>query len=356
MLGYSLRRLLLIIPTLVCILLVNFVIVQAAPGGPVEQAIARLQGLGADSGIGAGTVDSFNPGTEAPASRGLDPRLVEDIKRQYGFDKPPLERLWLMMTQYAQLDFGNSFFRGVAVTELIAEKLPATVSLGLWALLITYGISIPLGIRKAVRNGSAFDVWTSTAIIIGYALPGFLFALLLILVFGGGSGLNWFPIRGLVSENFASLSAPEQVIDYFKHLALPVTALVVGGFATLTLLTKNSFLDEMARQYVMTARAKGAGERQVLYGHVLRNAMLMVVAGLPNAMVHVFFGGSLLIEVLFSLDGMGRLSYEAAVSRDYPVVFGSLFIFTLAGLLIKLLGDLCYRLIDPRIDFSSRGR
>lgn len=356
MLAYSVRRLLLILPTLICILLVNFAIVQAAPGGPVEQAIARLQGLDGEQDPGAASVDTLNTPAGSSASRGLDPRMIADIERQYGFDKPPLQRLWLMITQYAHLDFGSSFFRGTQVTDLILEKMPVTLSLGLWALLITYGISIPLGIRKAIKHGSAFDVWSSAAIIIGYALPGFLFALLLILIFGGGSGLNWFPIRGLVSENFAALSALGKVLDYFKHLVLPVTALVVGGFATLTLLTKNSFLDEMARQYVITARAKGAGDRQVLYGHVMRNAMLMVVAGLPSAMVHVFFGGSLLIEVLFSLDGMGRMSYEAAVSRDYPVVFGSLFIFTLAGMLIKLLGDLCYRLIDPRIDFSAGGK
>lgn len=355
MLVYSLRRLLLIIPTLVCILLVNFAIVQAAPGGPVEQAIARLQGLDGGQDPGAVSVDTIGTSNASSAIRGLDPRLIADIERQYGFDKPPLERLWLMITQYAHLDFGNSFFRGIKVTDMIAEKMPVTISLGLWALLITYGISIPLGIRKAVSHGSAFDVWTSAAIIIGYALPGFLFALLLILIFGGGSGLNWFPIRGLVSENFDSLSAVGKALDYFKHLVLPVTALVVGGFATLTLLTKNSFLDEMARQYVITARAKGASDHQVLYGHVLRNAMLMVVAGLPSAMAHVFFGGSLLIEVLFSLDGLGRMSYEAAVSRDYPVVFGSLFIFTLGGLVIKLLGDLCYQWVDPRIDFSSGG-
>lgn len=355
MLVYSLRRLLLIIPTLVCILLVNFAIVQAAPGGPVEQAIARLQGLDGGQDPGAVSVDTIGTSNASSAIRGLDPRLIADIERQYGFDKPPLERLWLMITQYAHLDFGNSFFRGIKVTDMIAEKMPVTISLGLWALLITYGISIPLGIRKAVSHGSAFDVWTSTAIIIGYALPGFLFALLLILIFGGGSGLNWFPIRGLVSENFDSLSAIGKALDYIKHLVLPVTALVVGGFATLTLLTKNSFLDEMARQYVITARAKGASDHQVLYGHVLRNAMLMVVAGLPGAMAHVFFGGSLLIEVLFSLDGLGRMSYEAAVSRDYPVVFGSLFIFTLGGLVIKLLGDLCYQWVDPRIDFASGG-
>ncbi|WP_192558157.1 microcin C ABC transporter permease YejB [Pseudomonas allokribbensis] len=350
--GYSLRRLLLIVPTLLAILLVNFVIVQAAPGGPVEQAIARLQGIGVGGAVGASHVETI--GGESRATRGLDPKLVADIERQYGFDKPASERLWLMLKSYAQLDFGKSFFRGATVTELIWQKLPVTLSLGLWATLITYLVSIPLGIRKAVHNGSAFDVWSSAAIIIGYAMPGFLFALLLIVVFAGGTALDWFPVRGLVSDNFAELTPWGKVADYFWHLVLPVSALVIGGFATLTILTKNSFLNEISRLYVVTARAKGLSERQVLYGHVFRNAMLLVVAGLPQALVTVFFGGSLLIEVIFSLDGLGRLSYEAAVSRDYPVVFGSLFIFTLFGLLIKLLGDLCYTLVDPRIDFSAR--
>ncbi|MGS0546150.1 microcin C ABC transporter permease YejB [Pseudomonas sp. Y5-11] len=350
--GYSLRRLLLVVPTLLAILLVNFVIVQAAPGGPVEQAIARLQGIGVGAAVGGGHVETI--GGESRATRGLDPKLVADIERQYGFDKPAGERLWLMLKSYAQLDFGQSFFRGASVTELIWQKLPVTLSLGLWATLITYLVSIPLGICKAVHNGSAFDVWSSVAIIIGYAMPGFLFALLLIIVFAGGSALDWFPVRGLVSDNFAELSPWGKVADYFWHLVLPVTALVIGGFATLTILTKNSFLNEISRLYVLTARAKGLSQRQVLYGHVFRNAMLLVVAGLPQALVTVFFGGSLLIEVIFSLDGLGRLSYEAAVSRDYPVVFGSLFIFTLFGLLIKLLGDLCYTLVDPRIDFTAR--
>ncbi|MCB2252502.1 microcin C ABC transporter permease YejB [Pseudomonas chlororaphis] len=352
MLAYSVRRLLLIVPTLLCILLVNFVIVQAAPGGPVEQAIARLQGIGGAAPVGGGHVETV--GGESRATRGLDPRLLADIERQYGFDKPAGERLWLMLESYARLDFGTSFFRGAKVTELIAQKLPVTLSLGLWATLITYLVSIPLGIRKAIHDGSAFDVWSSAAIVVGYAMPGFLFALLLIVVFGGGTLLDWFPVRGLVSEDFARLSAWGKVADYFWHLVLPVSALVIGGFATLTLLTKNSFLNEISRLYVVTARAKGLSERQVLYGHVFRNAMLLVVAGLPQALVNVFFGGSLLIEVIFSLDGLGRLSYDAAVSRDYPVVFGSLFIFTLCGLLIKLVGDLCYTLVDPRIDFSAR--
>ena len=350
MTAYILRRLLLIIPTLPAILLVNFAIVQAAPGGPVEQAVARLQGLG---GGAPGARTEVVHG-ESRATRGLDPKLIEEIKRQYGFDKSAPERLWLMLGQYARLDFGSSFFRGAKVTELILDKLPVTLSLGLWATLITYLVSIPLGIRKAVRHGSRFDAWSSALIVVGYALPSFLFALLLIVLFAGGTSLNWFPVRGLVSENFAELSLLGKVADYFWHLVLPVGALVIGGFATLTLLTKNAFLDEISRQYVVTARAKGLSERRVLYGHVLRNAMLLVVAGLPQALITVFFAGSLLIEVIFSLDGLGRLSYEAAVSRDYPVVFGTLFIFTLAGLLIRLIGDLSYTLLDPRIDFDTR--
>ena len=352
MTAYILRRLLLIIPTLLAILLVNFVIVQAAPGGPVEQAVARLQGIG--GGTPGARVETVHG--ESRASRGLDPKLIEEIKRQYGFDKSAPERLWLMLGQYARLDFGQSFFRGAKVTDLILDKLPVTVSLGLWATLITYLVSIPLGIRKAVRHGSRFDAWSSALIVIGYALPSFLFALLLIVLFAGGTSLNWFPVRGLVSENFDQLSLLGKVADYFWHLVLPVGALVIGGFATLTLLTKNAFLDEISRQYVITARATGLSERRVLYGHVLRNAMLLVLAGLPQALITVFFAGSLLIEVIFSLDGLGRLSYEAAVSRDYPVVFGTLFIFTLAGLLIRLIGDLSYTVLDPRIDFDARAR
>jgi microcin C transport system permease protein len=349
--AYIVRRLLLIIPTLVIILLVNFVIVQAAPGGPVEQAIAHLQGIGG-GGVGGSSGEGISSGSRA--SRGLDPKLIKDIEKQYGFDKPAPERLWLMLKSYAQLDFGNSFFRGKSVIDLILEKMPVTISLGLWATLITYLVSIPLGIRKAVRHGSSFDVWSSTAIVIGYAMPAFLFAMFLIVVFAGGTSLNWFPVRGLVSENFDELSTVGKVADYFWHLVLPVTALVIGGFATLTILTKNSFLNEITRQYVVTARAKGLSERRVLYGHVFRNAMLLVISGIPQAFISVFFAGSLLIEVIFSLDGLGRMSYEAAVSRDYPVVFGSLFIFTLFGLLIKLIGDLCYTLVDPRIDFAAR--
>jgi len=352
MTAYILRRLLLIIPTLLAILLVNFAIVQAAPGGPVEQAVARLQGIG--GGAPGGRTEVMHG--ESRATRGLDPKLIEEIKRQYGFDKSAPERLWLMLGQYARLDFGQSFFRGAKVTDLILDKLPVTLSLGFWATLITYLVSIPLGIRKAVRHGSRFDAWSSALIVVGYALPSFLFALLLIVLFAGGTSLNWFPVRGLVSDDFDQLSLLGKVADYFWHLVLPVGALVIGGFATLTLLTKNAFLDEISRQYVVTARAKGLSERRVLYGHVLRNAMLLVLAGLPQALITVFFAGSLLIEVIFSLDGLGRMSYEAAVSRDYPVVFGTLFIFTLAGLLIRLIGDLSYTLLDPRIDFDARSR
>ncbi|MCF5710352.1 microcin C ABC transporter permease YejB [Pseudomonas syringae] len=352
MLGYILRRLLLIIPTLLCILLVNFFIVQAAPGGPVEQAIARLQGIGGTT-AGASATESAGAG-QSRASRGLDPKLIKEIERQYGFDKPLHERLWLMLKNYAQLDFGNSFFRGTTVTDLILQKMPVSISLGLWATLLTYLVSIPLGIRKAVKHGSQFDIWSSTAIIIGYATPAFLFAMLLIVVFCGGTSLSWFPVRGLVSDNFDQLSTLGKIADYLWHLVLPVSALVIGGFASLTLLTKHSFLNEITRQYVVTARAKGMSEQRVLYGHVFRNAMLLVVSGIPQAFISVFFAGSLLIEVIFSLDGLGRMSYEAAVSRDYPVVFGSLFIFTLFGLLIKLVGDVCYTLVDPRIDFSAR--
>ncbi|WP_024671420.1 microcin C ABC transporter permease YejB [Pseudomonas tremae] len=353
MLAYVIRRLLLIIPTLLAILIVNFLIVQAAPGGPVEQAIARIQDF-SPNGVGGGGGEVAASGTASRSTRGLDPALIEQIKEHYGFDKPMHERLWLMLKNYAQLDFGTSFFRGAPVTELIAQKLPVSLSLGLWATLITYLISIPLGIRKAVRHGSAFDVWSSTLVIIGYATPAFLFAILLIVVFAGGSYLSWFPAQGLFSDNFDSLSTWGKVKDYMWHLVLPVSSLVIGGFATLTILTKNSFLNEISRQYVVTARAKGLTEHRVLYGHVFRNAMLLVIAGIPQALIEVFFAGSLLIETIFGLDGLGRMSYEAAVSRDYPIVFGTLFLFTLFGLLIKLIGDLCYTLVDPRIDFSAR--
>jgi microcin C transport system permease protein len=359
MLAYIVRRLLLIIPTLLGILLINFIIVQAAPGGPVEQMIAKLEGFDAASGgatarVSGGGGEVAMAGSNYRGAQGLDPELVAEIEKMYGFDKSAPERFWLMISSYAQLDFGESFFRDASVIELILEKMPVSISLGLWSTLITYLISIPLGIAKATRHGSAFDIWTSSAIIIGYAIPAFLFAILLIVLFAGGSYWDWFPLRGLTSGNFDELSLGGKILDYFWHLALPVTALVIGNFATLTLLTKNSFLDEIGKQYVVTARAKGLTDHRVLYGHVFRNAMLIVVAGFPAAVLGIFFAGSMLIEVIFSLDGLGLLGFESIVNRDYPVVFGTLFIFSLFGLVAKLVSDLMYTLIDPRIDFDSR--
>ncbi|PAU57715.1 microcin ABC transporter permease [Pseudomonas sp. PIC25] len=355
MLAYLVRRLLLIVPTLFGILLINFLIIQAAPGGPVEQMIAKLEGFeGATSRIAGGGAEVSVAGSNYRGAQGLDPDLIAEIERMYGFDKPAPERFWIMLTNYVHLDFGESFFRDAKVIDLIAEKMPVSISLGLWSTLIMYLVSIPLGIAKAVRHGSAFDVWTSSAIIIGYAIPAFLFAILLIVLFAGGSYFDWFPLRGLTSNNFDELSLGGKIIDYFWHLALPITALVIGNFATLTLLTKNSFLDEINKQYVVTARAKGLSKNRVLYGHVFRNAMLIIIAGFPSAFIGLFFTGSLLIEVIFSLDGLGLMSFEAAINRDYPVVFGTLFIFTLLGLVVKLIGDLTYTLVDPRIDFESR--
>ncbi len=356
--DYILRRLLLIIPTLFGILLLNFVIIQAAPGGPVEQTIARLEGLDAATGGATGRITGgggeVSVGTGYRGAQGLDPDLIKEIEKMYGFDKPAGERFWIMVKNYATFDLGKSFYRDTEVTDLILEKMPVSISLGLWSTLLMYLISIPLGITKAIRHNSKFDIWTSTVVIIGYAIPAFLFAILLIILFAGGSYFDWFPLRGLVSNNFESLSFWGKITDYFWHLALPITALVIGNFATLTFLTKNSFLDEISKQYVVTARAKGLTERQVLYGHVFRNAMLIVIAGFPTAFMAMFFTGSLLIEVIFSLDGLGLLSFESAISRDYPVVFGTLFIFTLLGLVMKLIGDLCYCLVDPRIDFANR--
>jgi microcin C transport system permease protein len=355
MLAYIFRRLLLIIPTLFGILLINFIIIQAAPGGPVEQMIAKLEGFdGATSRIAGGGAEVSVAGSNYRGAQGLDPDLVAEIERMYGFDKSAPERFWLMLKSYAQLDFGSSFFRDAEVIDLIIEKMPVSISLGLWSTLIMYMVSIPLGIAKATRHGSAFDVWTSSLIIVGYAIPAFLFAILLIVLFAGGSYWDWFPLRGLTSNNFEELSFTGKVLDYFWHLALPVTALVIGNFATLTLLTKNSFLDEINKQYVITARAKGLTNNRVLYGHVFRNAMLIIIAGFPAAFIGIFFTGSLLIEVIFSLDGLGLMSFEAAINRDYPVVFGTLFIFTLLGLVVKLIGDITYTLVDPRIDFESR--
>ena len=356
--SYILRRLALIIPTLLGIMLLNFVIVQAAPGGPVEQLIAETEGHGGGAlaragGGGAGGEVTSSSG-DSRGSRGLPDELLREIEVMYGFDKPPHERFLKMLSDYATFDFGDSFFRDRSVIELILDKMPVSISLGLWSTLIIYLISIPLGIRKAVTDGSRFDVWSSSAIVVGYAIPGFLFAILLIVLFAGGSYLDWFPLRGLTSSNFDELNWYQKVGDYFWHLALPVTANVIGGFATLTLLTKNSFLDEISKQYVVTARAKGLEEKQVLYGHVFRNAMLIVIASLPGVLVSLFFTGSLLIEVIFSLDGLGLLGFEAALNRDYPVIFGTLFIFTLMGLVLKLVSDITYVLVDPRIDFESR--
>lgn len=352
------------IPTLFGIMLINFAIVQIAPGGPVEQMLARLQGLdtGAASRVGGSTqseVRSASPSSSSQSSKyrgaqGLDPELVAKIERLYGFDKPAHERFWLMLKNYSTFNFGDSFFRDAKVTDLIIEKMPVSISLGLWSTLLIYLISIPLGIKKAVRHGSAFDVWTSSIVIIGYAIPGFLFAIFLIVFFAGGSYFDWFPLRGLTSPNWEELSLLGKIGDYFWHLALPITAMVIGGFATLTMLTKNSFLDEINKQYVITARAKGLAENRVLYGHVFRNAMLIIIAGIPGLVIEIFFAGSLLIEVIFSLDGLGLLSFESVLNRDYPVFFGTLFIFTLIGMLIKLISDITYSLVDPRIDFESR--
>lgn len=360
MAAYIVRRLLLIIPTLLGILLLNFILVQFAPGGPVEQTIAQLEGLGVDAGnrIGSGPQSDIAAGSENNSpyrgGHGLDPALIAEIEQMYGFDKPAHERFFQMLKNYLMFDFGKSFYSDKSVIDLIIEKLPVSISLGLWTTLITYLISVPLGIRKAVRDGSSFDVWTSTAIIIGYAIPNFLFAILLIVLFAGGTWLEWFPLRGLTSPDFDQMTWWQQVGDYFWHITLPVLASVVSSFATLTMLTKNSFLDEIHKQYVLTARAKGLDENAVLYRHVFRNAMLLIIAGMPAALIGIFFTGSMLIEVIFSLDGLGLLGYEAVTNRDYPVIFGTLYIFTLAGLLLKLISDITYTLVDPRIDFASR--
>jgi len=364
--AYILRRLLLMIPTLLGIMLLNFVIVQAAPGGPVERMLAQIQGIDSDvqSRLGGSSseVSSNSPSSAGSSSssskyrgaQGLDPELVTRIEKLYGFDKPAYERFFIMIKNYAVFDFGESFFRDKKVTELVLEKMPVSISLGLWSTLIIYLISIPLGIKKAIKDGSSFDLWTSSVIVIGYAIPGFLFGVILIVIFAGGSYLDWFPLRGLTSTDFETMSITNQMLDYAWHLVLPVTALVIGGFATLTMLTKNSFLDEINKQYVTTARAKGLTDNKILYSHVFRNAMLIVIAGMPSALIGIFFTGSMLIEVIFSLDGLGLLGFEAVLNRDYPVMFGTLFVFTLMGLFLKLISDLTYVIIDPRIDFASR--
>ena len=356
--AYIARRILLMIPTLFAIMVVNFVIVQAAPGGPVEQMIAKIKGteVSATARVtgGGGEIRSTGENNAYRGARGLDPAFIKQLEKQYGFDKPPVERFLLMMKNYATFNLGNSFFQDRSVISLILSRLPVSISIGLWTTLITYLVSIPLGIRKAVRDGSKFDVWTSAVIIVGYAVPSFLFAVLLIVLFAGGSYWSIFPLRGLVSDNWWALDGPHRILDYFWHIALPITALIIGSFATLTMLTKNSFLDEVGKHYVLTARAKGLTERRVLYGHVFRNAMLLVVAGFPSAFIGILFTGSLLIEVIFSLNGLGLLGFDAALNRDYPIMFGTLYIFTLIGLVLKLISDLTYMLIDPRIDFERR--
>lgn len=369
MLAYILRRLALIIPTLVGIMVINFAIIQFAPGGPIEQVIAQVTGTSVDAaarvGGSAGGGETLGANAQRGAqigegsskyrgAQGLDPEFIKQLERQFGFDKPPLERFLKMMGDYLSFDFGESYFRDRKVVDLIIDKMPVSISLGLWTTLLVYLISIPLGIAKAVRDGTAFDVWSSAVVIVGYAIPSFMFAVLLVVLFAGGSFWQVFPLRGLISDNWASLSWPMKILDYFWHIALPVLAMVIGGFASLTMLTKNSFLEEISKQYVITARAKGLSERRVLYGHVFRNAMLLVIAGFPAAFIGILFTGSLLIEVIFSLDGLGLLGFEAAIKRDYPIMFGSLYVFTLIGLIVNLISDLTYVAIDPRIDFESR--
>jgi microcin C transport system permease protein len=370
MLSYIIKRLLLIIPTLLGILLINFIIIQAAPGGPVEQIISQIKGHNIDStsriaGTDKGDVSSqsnniqtnqsVDTSSKYRGSQGLDPEFIAELERYYGFDKPAHERFYIMLKNYLKFDFGESYFKGKTVIDLIIEKMPVSISLGLWTTLIVYLISIPLGIRKAVRDGSKFDVWTSTTIIIGYAIPSFLFAIALVVFLAGGSFLDIFPLRGLVSSNWENLNWFEKILDYLWHITLPVLSLVIAGFATLTMLTKNSFIDEINKLYVSTAKAKGLSEKKVLYGHVFRNAMLIVIAGFPAAFISILFTGSLLIEIIFSLDGLGLLGYESVLNRDYPVVFATLWIYTLFGLLLHLITDLTYVVIDPRIDFETRG-
>jgi len=363
MAAYLVRRLFLMIPTLFGVMLLNFVIINAAPGGPVEQIIAQFQDTGVDatarvSGGKRGDVRTKARGGKGSSdyrgAQGLDPEFIEELNKQFGFDKPAPERFVMMIGNFLRFDFGNSFFHDRPVFDLVLEKMPVSISLGLWTMLIVYLVSIPLGIAKAVRDGTRFDAWTSGVIIVGNAIPGFLFAILLIVVFAGGRYFDWFPLRGLVSDNWSDLSTWHKITDYFWHITLPVFSMVIGGFASLTMLTKNSFLDQINQQYVLTARAKGLSERRVMYGHVFRNAMLIVIAGFPSAFIGILFTGSLLIEVIFSLDGLGLLGFQAAINRNYPVMFGTLYFFTLLGLVMKLVEDFTYVLVDPRIDFERR--
>jgi microcin C transport system permease protein len=368
MFAYIVRRLFLIVPTLFAIMVLNFAIVQLAPGGPVEQMIAELQGeavgaterfAGGQSDIQGGQQRQQTGASSAVTSRyrgaqGLDPAIILEIERMFGFDKPLHERFLLMMGNYLTFDFGDSFFRDQRVVDLVIDKLPVSVSLGLWTTLLIYLVCIPLGIAKAVRDGTRFDIWTSGVIVVGNAIPSFLFAVLLIVLFAGGRYFDWFPLRGLVSNDWSSMPLGQQITDYFWHITLPILALVIGSFAKLTMLVKNSFVDEINKQYVATARAKGLSDRQVLYGHVFRNAMLIVIAGFPGAFIAILFADALLIEVIFSLDGLGLLGFEAAIKRDYPIVFATLYFFTLLGLLVNLISDLMYVVVDPRIDFERR--
>ncbi len=371
--SYILRRLLLIIPTLWAIITVNFFIVQVAPGGPVDQAIAQARGIesnmamerisgtgqmeaGKNVGDASGTdMDSGgSAGTPYRGARGLDPETIAEIEKRYGFDKPIHVRYFNMLKSYLTFDFGDSLFKGRSVIGLVVERMPVSISLGIWTTLLVYLISIPLGIRKAVRDGTRFDRWTSAVVVFGNAVPSFLFAILLIVLFAGGSFMKIFPLRGLISTNWKDLSFGMKMLDYFWHLVLPLTAMLIGGFASLTLLTKNSFMDEIGKQYVMTARAKGLTEKKILFGHVFRNAMLIIIAGFPGAFIGMLFTSSVIIETIFSLNGLGLLGFEAVMQRDYPVMFGTLFIFTLLGLVLGLISDLMYTVIDPRIDFEKR--
>lgn len=366
MLGYIFKRLLLIIPTVFTIMLINFAIVQFAPGGPIEQVIAKMRGMdvsatarfSGESHMPSHTTElhgkTSDYASKYAGAYGIDPELIRKLEKMYGFDKPAHERFFKMIKDYLKFDFGESYFKSQSVLKLILDKMPVSVSLGLWSTLLIYLISIPLGIRKAVHDGSKFDIWTSTVIIVGYAIPSFLFGILLIILFAGGSFLDWFPLRNLVSDNWDTLGFFDKIKDYFWHVTLPIVALTIGGFASMTLLTKNSFLEEIQKQYVLTARAKGLSERRVLYGHIFRNAMLVVISGMPAAFLSILFTGALLIEVIFSLDGLGLLGFEAVVGRDYPVVFGTLYFFTLLSLVVHLIGDITYMLVDRRIDFEKR--
>ena len=371
MTAYILRRLLLMIPTLFGIILLNFLIVQVAPGGPVEQMIAKLQGMntsatqrfsGGGNDVSAGNqmmrqqqMNTYNGPSKYRGAQGLDPEFIKSLEKQFGFDKPMSERFWIMLKKYLCFDFGESYFQNKKVIDLVLEKMPVSITIGLWTTLLTYLISIPLGIRKAVRDGTKFDVWTSGAIIIGHSIPSFLFATLLIVLFAGGKYFDWFPLRGLVSDNWHDLDWPHRILDYFWHITLPIASMVISGFASMTILTKNSFLEEINKQYVLTARAKGLTENRILYKHIFRNAMLVVISGFPSALMGIFLGSSLLIETIFSLDGLGLLGFESTVNRDYPLMFGTLYIFTLLGFIIRLISDLTMTWVDPRIDFNAQG-